>query len=354
MRDLFTLYKELFQDSNSWKYYSKLTINPFENNGMSKEFVKRFIELSGKDENNILYKEIDKLEPKRIKHIVSTFFLGTYLYFNIPSIRNPIDKILKRYQEQNLESTIRFSFLWFLICLFHDLGYNIEENNKYNSFDDFLIHNCSVPSYLNSRVGVPKVYFNTYKAYFNFRLTSNNQYFGGKPDHGICGGILLFDVLNKIINKRISNREPRETKGLYWDRKLLSIYKRVSWVILSHNIYFAWKGSDNYKDYKEDLKLQELILTKETGPLVKLSKHPFLFLFLLVDCIEPIKHFKDSSGFSKLDSVKLECSDNSMTIEFPAEIFNETFLANIKNLEWYLIPEITINDGVIKFNFENC
>lgn len=352
MKNLLSVYEEIFRDTECWKYYFSMTpINPFRNNADAKEFVKKFIELSGKADDNILYDGIDSLDDKRISHIVSTLFLGTYLYRNITSIREPIDRLLEKYQEQNPDSTIKFSFLWFLICLFHDLGYNIEEIKKYDSYDDFLSQSCSVPSFLKSKVGVPDVYFNIYKAYFNYRLESKDKGFGGKPDHGICGGILLYDVLNKIVNKHIRKGYEKRTRGLYWDKKLLNIYKRVSWVILSHNIYFAWEGSKNYMDYKENPALHELILTKELGPLVKLNKHPFLFLFLLVDSIEPLKKL---DYFEALDKILVECAPNILRIKFRDEVILEQFKENIEGLQWYLIPEISFDGCQITFNFEKC
>ena len=358
MKNLLSIYEEIFRDIDSWKYYSSMIpVNPFENSARAKLFIKNFIQLSGKADDNLLYDDINPLEGKRINHIVSTFFLGIYIYNNISIIKYQINIILKVYQKNNPYSKIEFSFLWFLICLFHDLGYQIETNDSYSDFNDFLSRKCSVPYFLKSSVGVPGVYFNTYEAYFNYKIKSVTKSFGGKPDHGICGGIILYNVLNNILNRWSKDRESSESKKLYWDKKLLSIYKRVSWVILSHNIYFAWKGSENYKDYTKNLKLKELILTRETGPLVKLNKHPLLFLFLLVDCIEPIKQYKeynDYCNFRKLSSINMECSKNTLTIDFPAEILDEKFAKSIKDLEWYLIPEIKINNGLVIFTFANC
>lgn len=356
MKNLLSIYEEIFRDTDSWKYYSSMNpVNPFENHEEAREFIMKFIELSGKADDNILYDDIKYLDNKRINHIVSTFFLGIYIYCNIPVIKKPIDKILKVYQTNNPKSKIEFSFLWFLICLFHDLGYRIENNNNsYSNFNDFLSRNCSVPYFLKSPVGVPKVYSNTYEAYFNYKIESKNECFGGKPDHGICGGVLLYDVLNKIVNKRINDRDIRETKGLYWDRKLLSIYKRVSWVILSHNIYFAWEGNANFVDYKGNAVLQELILTKELGPLVKLNKHPLLFLFLLVDCVEPIKLFEKPQNFSELKLIEVESVSNSMKIIILNDNLFQKIKNNVKDLQWYLIPEISYDSGNITFNFGNC
>ena len=172
MKNLLSIYEEIFRDTNSWKYYSSMIpINPFENHADSEEFIRNFIKFSGKAYDNLLYDDINPLEGKRINHIVSTFFLGKYIYLNIPSIKKPIDKIIEKYQIK-MESNIEFSFLWFLICLFHDLGYRIENEKRYVNFEAFLSRNCSITSFLNRHVAVPKVYFNTYEAYFNYNIYS--------------------------------------------------------------------------------------------------------------------------------------------------------------------------------------
>lgn len=198
MPDFLKIYQDLFADYGKWRYYNKLNINPFLSIENSREFVSKFIELSGKAVGNPLFDNIFKLEDNRIKHIVSTYFLGIYLYENSDKIRFLADKIVYRYKLKNPNSRIEFSFIWYLICLFHDLGYDIEDNQTFKSFDEFI--DGRVKYYLKERVGVPPVFEKTYIDYFNYRLKSLDANLN-KPDHGICGGILLFDILN-IIRKK--------------------------------------------------------------------------------------------------------------------------------------------------------
>ena len=76
MKNLFDIYIAVFEDEKKWKYYTHLQSNPFNSIIESREFIARFIELSGKADENPLYKNIEKLEDKRIRHIISIFFLG--------------------------------------------------------------------------------------------------------------------------------------------------------------------------------------------------------------------------------------------------------------------------------------
>lgn len=174
MKNLFDTYIEVFKDEKKWKYYTHLESNPFNSVEESREFIARFIELSGKAHENPLYKNIEKLDDKRIRHIISIFFLGIHLYNNSSAIKIPIDKVISRFKIQNPSSIIKFPFIWFLICLFHDLGYTIEETEKYKDFEEFIYG--KVKYFLNQRVGVPALYERTYKNYFNYRLKSSNKF----------------------------------------------------------------------------------------------------------------------------------------------------------------------------------
>ena len=244
MSDVLKIYQDLFDDHKKWRFYSKLNTNPFLSIENSREFVSKFIELSGKADGNILFDDIIKLDDKRIMHIVSTYFLGIYLYQNSDKIKYLADKIVDRYQSQNPNSIIKFSFIWFLICIFHDLGYNIENNLTFESFEKFI--DGKVKYFLKERVGVPSVFERTYVNYFNFRIKSSDKNIN-KPEHGICGGILLYNILNSnLIKKRIQN-----SSYLSWNKNLINIYRFASWIILSHNIYFIQEGKSKEQEYRD-------------------------------------------------------------------------------------------------------
>ena len=335
MNNLLRTYNDLYEDKSKWKYYSKLEGDiPFNSFEAARHFIERFIQLSGKSHENSLYENIQKLDEDRIKHIVSVFFFGTSIYYSVSSIRSSIDRVVSRYQKQNPASRIEFSFIWFLICLFHDLGYDIEENKKFSDFEDFI--SDKVKYFLNKSVGVPQLYENTYKNYFNYRLKSFCPNIR-KPDHGICGGILLFSELNMILLKKQCNIK---TEGLSWNDKLKNIYKFASWVILSHNIFFIRQGDCSESEYIEN-NLQDLILSKDDKPKVNYKKHSFLYLFMLVDSIDPVKIFGD---FSILQHINIETSENEIKISIHDRVKREIYFQKVNNLKEWLIPDI-IEEG---------
>ena len=307
-----------------------MNIDPFNSDDDTKEFITRFIELSGKAQENPLYDNISKLDNYRVRHIVSTYFLGTYLYFNVKQIKDSIDIVIKRFKIQNPESKIEFSFIWFLICLFHDLGYSIENNEEYKNFDDFI--NGKVKYFLNERVGVPALYESVYKDYFNYRLNSKKEFLR-KPDHGICGGIILFNKLNEILLKKQKNKK---SDGLSWNQKLINIYRHASWVILSHNIFFIRKGDDDEQVYINN-NLKALILDKTETSKIELKKHSFLFLFALVDSIDPIKTFGTYKNLSKL---KCSVDRNTIILETNNSNLRTDYFKKVMDLKRWLISDI--------------
>lgn len=332
MENLFEIYNQIYSDKSKWRYYSKMNINPFNSDFETKDFITRFIELSGKAQENPLYDNIDKLNNQRIRHIVSTFFLGTFLYYNVPKINDSINVVIERFKKQNPNSKIEFSFIWFLICLFHDLGYSIENHRNYRDFEDFI--SGKVKYFLNERVGVPALYENVFKNYFNYRLNSDKDFLR-KPDHGICGGIILFNKLNDILLKKQKNKK---SQGLSWNQKLINIYRYSSWVILSHNIFFIPKGHEDENVYKAN-NLDELILDQNEPPKIKLTQHSFLHLFCLVDTLDPIKTF---DSFENLNKVKFEIVENKIILDVVDDKLRDKYFDKVSTLKQWLIPDIAM------------
>jgi len=357
MENLFTIYKTIFNDNN-WKYYGNLYVNPFASNESSKNFIKNFIKLSGKDAGNQLYERIEDLKDEmRIKHIVSTFFLGIYLYNNISTIKESVDKIVSRYQgkiqaeacRQGVNVDIQFSFFWYLICLFHDLGYVIEKSEYYDSFESFIkkqkIKYCL---WKQQSRGIPLFYKKIFANYFAYRLKNKDDRIKG-TDHGIAGGIILFDDLKRILKKELKNKNQHESNesGLYWGKDLVLIFNLTSWVILSHNIYYT-KSNNETKNRYEANNLNELIL-KDRKKKISMKRHPFLFLFSLVDSIEPIKVFEE---YNELEKFEIECENDKIIIRIQDEELFNKYSENIEgkkddengmSLKDWLVSDVQVN-----------
>ena len=95
IKSFYSIIEETFNNKDIWNYYSSKESekNPMLSEKDSMEFIKKFIELSGKAENK-LQEEISKIE-QRATHIVSAFFIGHFIYQNTV-FKKLIDEYLKK------------------------------------------------------------------------------------------------------------------------------------------------------------------------------------------------------------------------------------------------------------------
>ena len=331
---------EVFSDNSKWNYYNEKIAkgNPFVSGDASKNFILNFIKYSGKESSRGLEKNIEELSNDRAMHIVSTFFLGIYIYENSENLSVNINKKLETYQDKSkYSSDIKFSFIWFLASLFHDLGYKFEDEDsiKYVSFDEFFEKEKLIN--LKHSVGIPKLYETIHKGYFNYRAKSENDKIG-KNDHGICAAYLLYTDLCKIRSEEENSYN--KTNGLCWEESLEDVYNFAAWIILAHNIWYVNESAKCLNESYREAGLEKLILKpkKNKTPKYKitLAKHPFLFLFCLVDTIEPLKRVKD---FSLLEKISLGIESDKIKIESKLTCTcHDTILNQANGLNSWLIP----------------
>ena len=134
MGTLKELYKDLIEDPDSWLYYHsnqprlKYEIQPrlkyemlFDETA-SYDFIKKYFKCGGKGkvfEDDPYIIKYEYVLKERSPHIVSTFLLGIQ-----------IAKSLKFDINKKNNDNINFKYLWFMACLYHDIGYVYE--NDYN------------------------------------------------------------------------------------------------------------------------------------------------------------------------------------------------------------------------------
>lgn len=339
--------KETITNKSKWNYYNRdIAINnPFDSGEASKNFIMNFIKYSGKGNSRDLKKNIEGLPDFRAMHIVSTFFFGIYLYENSETISVNINKKLEKYQNRSkYSSDIKFSFIWFLACLFHDLGYKFEDSIKYTSFDDFFREEKLIN--LKQIIGLPKLYKTVHKDYFNYRAKSENDKIG-KNDHGICAAYLLYTDLCKIRSEEETS--DNKTNSLCWEKSLEDVYNFTAWIILAHNIWYTSNKDLNTVKKYEDGKLNDLIL-KNNQYKISLTKCPFLFLFCLVDTIEPLKRVKD---FSLLEKISIGIESDKIKIEsnLPCSC-HDTILNQARDLNSWLTTT-NLNGNIVEIDLKS-
>lgn len=323
---------QTFQQQN-WNYYKgkeEFTENPMLSIEKSKEFIRNFIKLSRKAENE-LNKQIDKV-GMRATHIVSTFFIGHYIYQNNEKIRTLIEEQLENLKQKwKVKSNVNFSFIWFLTCLFHDLGYAIEkyEGIKYDSLEALSRRTAE----LMEVEGIPTFYKDIHSHYYDYRIKHQQ-----KNDHGITAAYLLFDSLCKIR----TFEEDSGQSSLCWEKGLENVYNFCAWNILAHNIWFCNESDKEKVEIYKYFHLDKLILddSSENKYKITLVEYPFFFFLCLVDTIEPYKRIYDKiDNYEMLSQITLKYSDTKIEIisELDGEI-HEKILRQAETLNDWLTP----------------
>lgn len=190
----------------------------------------------------------------------------------------------------------------FIMCLYHDYGYIIENGRK----DDPLFQltenstdEIKVLTGIDTKL-FPNPYIkNTVIKYFFYR---------NRSDHGISGGTLLlyrlianFHKIETLAGKEDDNTEfiyPLDSNIQWWKEYDFKFYQYISSIIIKHNIWFAYE-SDVKTKYKEN-GLENLIIYTDSQKL-SFQKDPILFLFCLLDTIEPMK--KLINNFDKAEEI---------------------------------------------------
>lgn len=291
------LYQKLLCNHKDWFYngLKDFSLNDFDDQSKCLKILRQLLNHRKKDDFTLyraFFSDTDEKLESRARHVLSCYCLGKILYDNSERIREAVNKFIGENKLDAQDGINAFRYLWMLICLFHDLGYAYEIK-KIASCDNIPILLKELPE---SSIGIPDIYTKELLSnYYKYRTCRFSV-----KDHGLTGGALLFKDLNKYIKKKsfATHQEWRE-----------KVHSCVSWVIACHNVFYSRKGDDFYECY-ECFSLDDLC--KEDKPRnITLDEHPLLFLFCLVDSIEPLKTF---GCVEELKSVNVEFSPESLTI----------------------------------------
>lgn len=349
------LIDKIYQDKAKWIYKNNKTkfasIDIF-NKRDCRKFIETYFGCAGKDSApNTLYCMLDSndsIDDNRCQHIVMTFFYGLVLYEKCKTIKKSIDNILAhdKYKEAlEKHKDAPFAYVWFLICLFRDLAYPFEY--KRGGKRDFKNYQelSKKKQWKKAPDGVPSEYTTKLlEHYFDYRNSGDDA----MNDHGICAGHYLYADLCAIQERKKMQRSNKS----WWKDELKVIFNLAAWVVACHNIWSTQEDSDNVKTYRGK-NLEALILERDNEGklqyLIKLEQHPLLFLFCLVDTIEPIKIVED---VSLLDKIRSEIADEGISLEIELICGCRTrLLKNIRSLnDWLTKTEIEGNIGRICFH----
>lgn len=265
-------------------------------------------------------------------------------------------------------------FIWFLMCLFHDIGYKLENNTDEDenlrtleTLDNFLRHfNIQNDNNIFGKCREKETLCGNYYIcgnYYKYRKEIHH-----KIDHGIAGGILLYKMLvenyNSIIKSSEYNTDTCEYKGLKFSEENSDDYKKAAIGIIRHNMWYANK-SDDCKTYHK-YGLDDLI--SEPQNKICYTDDRLLFLLCLADTIEPLKRFRNLGTNEEINEILRQiCMDieninnqkNSkitITIQVSDELENkDKLIENCRSLDSWMNVKTTQEDNKVKitFSFQN-
>lgn len=322
----------LVEDEDLWKYYAMkgnttLSVEDvFSKNGANDFICKYFID-GGKQ--GIWNSVSDAVSDIRKIHTVSVFLLGILIKNKLNIATKPEDVIAEYDEYRN------FLYFWFLTCLYHDVGYCIEDNSE-----KYLLEYCSMQKFIVKR----EIKYNlldvvsdeerqTVDKYYIYRAKEKK-----KIDHGLVGAVLLYDSLMKIYDvakgaKNADGTESFDHNELRFSADYPVFCKKVATGIMFHNI---WKPSDDrvetlYKDYGLDSLCGDSYkkISSSTATLES-------YLLSIADTIEPTKR---TEAWGEVPDVILQNTllsfnsrEKQMTIQFNNDkaTTHYTFIADLE------------------------
>lgn len=317
--------KESFENLDYCYYVNKSTIslnfNTFSDNN-TKKFIKDYFDTGGKEMViSDIYKAF-KNHSVRATHSVSAYLIGLIAFERYStSINNHIFQI-------EIED---FIHIWFLICLYHDYGYYLEDKAK----DGNKIDSEKLKSIYENIKEIDQRFWGT-------RYSSGLilEYFidiRNKADHGVIAGAMLRKRMNENLQKAIKDSNCNNPnnfiwRNLHWSTSHKKWYDFASSIIIKHNIWFANSNHDasRVEQYNNSNHLKRLIISDEER--LKFKEDPILFILCVIDTIEPIKiaqklnidYIKDKNYTKYLNRkviaiVSIVFENNNIIIKLPSE-----------------------------------
>jgi len=329
--NLYSQYVQILSNRKLWNYNSNGTveadIKTLFNSPYAFNFIKRYMFYSGKI-RALPWSQIYKSESfeDRASHTVSLFLLGISATLNLGIAFDDIP----RYYPDPYKN---FLYLWSTMCLYHDIGYFYENHHaiveECPTINDFIKYGhieYKLLDIIDDNILSEK--------YYKYRLYKYN-----KVDHGIAGGLLMYDRLMKDISEQ--EKLYKQCVVYVGDTRRFSDTSRdtakvMSHAILRHNMWF--NNSDEYKKAG----LGELVPKPDNSHKYYFKDNSLLFLLCLLDTIEPMK--RNLTSCLKTTDITFDAKDKELTINIIDDSIDVSiYFDNIKNLEDWLQVHVDIN-----------
>lgn len=317
-----------------WHYYFGIdnafnADKPFVSDISYLDFIRNYF-IQGKKVEIFKKSSINPNTLRLPNHICSVFFLGIIFYYNT-SLKYSIKP------GTNDPGYQTFPFIWFLTALFHDNAYQMEDKDQLtdiHTLPQLFKHFNITHNLFTAKFKSCENLINVREKYFVFRKDKF-----GVVDHGLLGGILLYDRLIKIRRAKHNVAED----GRFWGIKLENQYKLAANAISIHNIWI--QDEETIKQYG----LTEFIDFQK----IKLEDFPLFYLLAIVDTLEPVKEFTKYGVSEEAILKSINLSFESKSIEFSksplCSIDFEILIDKLKYFDNWIDIQIKIGEHRDKF-----
>lgn len=315
-----------------WDYRHKENRGNFEkafvSNKSANSFIVEYYEHAGKEGMPLEALGVKMGDFPKSKHTASIFFLGVIIYQNCFSKDTYLNGVTP-------SGYNRFAFIWFLSCLFHDIANNFENSQQisddFDTIDKLKKYFKIKNDLLDLKVdNISPIVFGAIEKYYNYRIKN------GKIDHGITGGIFLYDSL--VRNRELKNGRCHNER--FWQVSLNPAYAKASAAIATHNIWIT------------DEKVKKFLVSQGIEDLkpINFKESPLLFLLGLVDTLDPLKiyqYFKsDKMILKNICLTFLEKGKMRIQVKAGSPLNPKCLQEKIKDLDWLDIERVAIERGI--------
>ena len=341
MKTLLQIYKDISGNKNLYDYYGSNLIleDAWINVNKAHSFIHQYFQNGEKDIFGLkICKDMNQPDIRDI-HTVSVFILGIAIAW----------KMKNRILGNEL-------FIWFLMCLYHDMGYKLENKTdlvkEYYTLDKLLQKNEIKEEYNIFKVYKKKTLC---KNYYRYRI---EKY--GKIDHGIAGGIILYNVLvkNYYMVKKYSgsNEDSFEYSNRMFSKDNFKDYAKAAIGIIRHNMWYA--NDEHTREKYRNYGLNDL--TSEPKNKICYTDDRLLFLLCLADTIEPLKNsdVKDYNYILEEISMNVDNDKNQenskiiITIQVSDKLKNkDEIIKNCLSLNSWMNVNTTQENNEVKITF---
>lgn len=285
-----------------------------------KEFIKEHFERGNKKKAFDIDFWEKYCDQGKHTHTTALYLLGM-LFESLFYSKIKADLEKKKINAEGWYNKTEFLYTWYLTCLYHDTASCIEKTDggKLICCNDCIKQMKSYKEFIDKK-NILRFSENLIQNYCRYRVEH------GSLDHGIYGGMMLFERLLLNFREQTKGHDWRQApelikSGLTWRMEHPDHFAYVADAIICHNMWTVRNEDRQEAKCYRKYHLDELIIEVSSNCDNRLSvdDYPLHFMLCFLDTIEPVKRFSELSAYEVLNNISINW-DNMVEIGWHRKI----------------------------------